>query len=257
MKKTNFEDAKKILSDSGKAGRLIASSDGNWIIEYLPERQKEYEIKKNLINELALKKQKEEHLKKEKLKKQKILFEKMKKAEENNRRKEELKAEKDLKESDQGEAIWNSWIKEEEKKAKELEKEMIKELNVEKIRNRIREKFSDAKIIIQYKRSGSGGKRFQFNEWGCWIIVKKGKYIASHESRDRVEIAKKSKTKVFKNKTEAIRYCNWLINHHWYSETEFFKGEKDFDNFPITKTLTEEEKKNAEADFIPYVKLFS
>lgn len=249
MKKTNFEDAKKILSDSGKAGRLIASSDGNWIIEYLPERQKEYEIKKNLINELALKKQKEEHLKKEKLKKQKILFEKMKKVEENNRRKEELKAEKDLKEF-RGKIA----LKEEKER---LEKEMIKELNVEKIRNRIREKFSDAKIIIQYKRSGSGGKRFQFNEWGCWIIVKKGKYIASHESRDRVEIAKKSKTKVFKNKTEAIRYCNWLINHHWYSETEFFKGEKDFDNFPITKTLTEEEKKNAEADFIPYVKLFS
>ena len=63
MKKTNFEDAKKILSDSGKAGRLIASSDGNWIIEYLPERQKKYEIKKTLIYELALKKQKEEHLK--------------------------------------------------------------------------------------------------------------------------------------------------------------------------------------------------
>ena len=249
MKKTNFEDAKKILSDSGKAGRLIASSDGNWIIEYLPERQKEYEIKKNLINELALKKQKEEHLKKEKLKKQKILFEKMKKVEENNRKKEELKAEKDLKE-------FRERISFKEEKER-LEKEMIKELNVEKIRNRIREKFSDAKIIIQYKRSGSGGKRFQFNEWGCWIIVKKGKYIASHESRDRVEIAKKSKTKVFKNKTEAIRYCNWLINHHWYSETEFFKGEKDFDNFPITKTLTEEEKKNAEADFIPYVKLFS
>ena len=249
MKKTNFEDAKKILSDSGKAGRLIASSDGNWIIEYLPERQKEYEIKKNLINELALKKQKEEHLKKEKLKKQKILFEKMKKVEENNRKKEELKAEKDLKEFRERIAL-----KEEKER---LEKEMIKELNVEKIRNRIREKFSDAKIIIQYKRSGSGGKRFQFNEWGCWIIVKKGKYIASHESRDRVEIAKKSKTKVFKNKTEAIRYCNWLINHHWYSETEFFKGEKDFDNFPITKTLTEEEKKNAEADFIPYIKLFS
>lgn len=249
MKKTNFEDAKKILSDSGKAGRLIASSDGNWIIEYLPERQKEYEIKKNLINELALKKQKEEHLKKEKLKKQKILFEKMKKVEENNRKKEELKAEKDLKEFRERIAL-----KEEKER---LEKEMIKELNVEKIRNRIREKFSDAKIIIQYKRSGSGGKRFQFNEWGCWIIFKKGKYIASHESRDRVEIAKKSKTKVFKNKTEAIRYCNWLINHHWYSETEFFKGEKDFDNFPITKTLTEEEKKNAEADFIPYVKLFS
>ena len=249
MKKTNFEDAKKILSDSGKAGRLIASSDGNWIIEYLPERQKEYEIKKNLINELALKKQKEEHLKKEKLKKQKILFEKMKKVEENNRKKEELKAEKDLKEFRERIAL-----KEEKER---LEKEMIKELNVEKIRNRIREKFSDAKIIIQYKRSGSGGKRFQFNEWGCWIIVKKGKYIASHESRDRVEIAKKSKTKVFKNNTEAIRYCNWLINHHWYSETEFFKGEKDFDNFPITKTLTEEEKKNAEADFIPYVKLFS
>ena len=249
MKKTNFEDAKKILSDSGKAGRLIASSDGNWIIEYLPERQKEYEIKKNLINELALKKQKEEHFKKEKLKKQKILFEKMKKVEENNRKKEELKAEKDLKEFRERIAL-----KEEKER---LEKEMIKELNVEKIRNRIREKFSDAKIIIQYKRSGSGGKRFQFNEWGCWIIVKKGKYIASHESRDRVEIAKKSKTKVFKNKTEAIRYCNWLINHHWYSETEFFKGEKDFDNFPITKTLTEEEKKNAEADFIPYVKLFS
>ena len=249
MKKTNFEDAKKILSDSGKAGRLIASSDGNWIIEYLPERQKEYEIKKNLINELALKKQKEEHLKKEKLKKQKILFEKMKKVEENNRKKEELKAEKDLKEFRERIAL-----KEEKER---LEKEMIKELNVEKIRNRIREKFSDAKIIIQYKRSGSGGKRFQFNEWGCWIIVKKGKYIASHESRDRVEIAKKSKTKVFKNKTEAIRYCNWLINHHWYSETEFFQGEKDFDNFPITKTLTEEEKKNAEADFIPYVKLFS
>lgn len=249
MKKTNFEDAKKILSDSDKAGRLIASSDGNWIIEYLPERQKEYEIKKNLINELALKKQKEEHLKKEKLKKQKILFEKMKKVEENNRKKEELKAEKDLKEFRERIAL-----KEEKER---LEKEMIKELNVEKIRNRIREKFSDAKIIIQYKRSGSGGKRFQFNEWGCWIIVKKGKYIASHESRDRVEIAKKSKTKVFKNKTEAIRYCNWLINHHWYSETEFFKGEKDFDNFPITKTLTEEEKKNAEADFIPYVKLFS
>tara|TARA_B100000401_G_scaffold25740_1_gene15381 strand:+ start:718 stop:1467 length:750 start_codon:yes stop_codon:yes gene_type:complete len=249
MKKTNFEDAKKILSDSGKAGRLIASSDGNWIIEYLPERQKEYEIKKNLIDELALKKQKEEHLKKEKLKKQKILFEKMKKVEENNRKKEELKAEKDLKEFRERIAL-----KEEKER---LEKEIIKELNVEKIRNRIREKFSDAKIIIQYKRSGSGGKRFQFNEWGCWIIVKKGKYIASHESRDRVEIAKKSKTKVFKNKTEAIRYCNWLINHHWYSETEFFKGEKDFDNFPITKTLTEEEKKNAEADFIPYVKLFS
>ena len=249
MKKTNFEDAKKILSDSGKAGRLIASSDGNWIIEYLPERQKEYEIKKHLINELALKKQKEEHLKKEKLKKQKILFEKMKKVEENNRKKEELKAEKDLKE-------FRERISFKEEKER-LEKEMIKELNVEKIRNRIREKFSDAKIIIQYKRSGSGGKRFQFNEWGCWIIVKKGKYIASHESRDRVEIAKKSKTKVFKNKTEAIRYCNWLINHHWYSETEFFKGEKDFDNFPITKTLTEEEKKNAEADFIPYVKLFS
>ena len=249
MKKTNFEDAKKILSDSGKAGRLIASSDGNWIIEYLPERQKEYEIKKNLINELALKKQKEEHLKKEKLKKQKILFEKMKKVEENNRKKKELKAEKDLKEFRERIAL-----KEEKER---LEKEMIKELNVEKIRNRIREKFSDAKIIIQYKRSGSGGKRFQFNEWGCWIIVKKGKYIASHESRDRVEIAKKSKTKVFKNKTEAIRYCNWLINHHWYSETEFFKGEKDFDNFPITKTLTEEEKKNAETDFIPYVKLFS
>ena len=249
MKKTNFEDAKKILSDSGKAGRLIASSDGNWIIEYLPERQKEYEIKKNLINELALKKQKEEHLKKEKLKKQKILFEKIKKVEENNRKKEELKAEKDLKEFRERIAL-----KEEKER---LEKEMIKELNVEKIRNRIREKFSDAKIIIQYKRSGSGGKRFQFNEWGCWIIVKKGKYIASHESRDRVKIAKKSKTKVFKNKTEAIRYCNWLINHHWYSETEFFKGEKDFDNFPITKTLTEEEKKNAEADFIPYVKLFS
>lgn len=198
---------------------------------------------------LALKKQKEEHLKKEKLKKQKILFEKMKKVEENNRKKEELKAEKDLKEFRERIAL-----KEEKER---LEKEMIKELNVEKIRNRIREKFSDAKIIIQYKRSGSGGKRFQFNEWGCWIIVKKGKYIASHESRDRVEIAKKSKTKVFKNKTEAIRYCNWLINHHWYSETEFFKGEKDFDNFPITKTLTEEEKKNAEADFIPYVKLFS
>ena len=249
MKKTNFEDAKKILSDSGKAGRLIASSDGNWIIEYLPERQKKYEIKKNLINELALKKQKEEHLKKEKLKKQKILFEKMKKVEENNRKKEELKAEKDLKEFRERIAL-----KEEKER---LEKEMIKELNVEKIRNRIREKFSDAKIIIQYKRSGSGGKRFQFNEWGCWIIVKKGKYIASHESRDRVEIAKKSKTKVFKNKTEAIRYCNWLINHNWYSETEFFKGGKDFDNFPITKTLTEEEKKNAEADFIPYVKLFS
>ena len=249
MKKTNLEDAKRILSDSGKAGRLIASSDGNWIIEYLPERQKEYEIKKNLINELALKKQKEEHLKKEKLKKQKILFEKMKKVEENNRKKEELKAEKDLKEFRERIAL-----KEEKER---LEKEMIKELNVEKIRNRIREKFSDAKIIIQYKRSGSGGKRFQFNEWGCWIIFKKGKYIASHESRDRVEIAKKSKTKVFKNKTEAIRYCNWLINHHWYSETEFFKGEKDFDNFPITKTLTEEEKKNAEADFIPYVKLFS
>ena len=249
MKKTNFEDAKKILSDSGKAGRLIASSDGNWIIEYLPERQKEYEIKKNLINELALKKQKEEHLKKEKLKKQKILFEKMKKVEENNRKKEELKAEKDLKEFRERIAL-----KEEKER---LEKEMIKELNVEKIRNRIREKFSDAKIIIQYKRSGSGGKRFQFNEWGCWIIVKKGKYIASHESRDRVEIAKKSKTKVFKNKTEAIRYCNWLIKHHWYSETEFFKGGKFFDNFPITKTLTEEEKKNAEADFIPYVKLFS
>ena len=249
MKKTNLEDAKRILSDSGKAGRLIASSDGNWIIEYLPERQKEYEIKKNLINELALKKQKEEHLKKEKLKKQKILFEKMKKVEENNRKKEELKAEKDLKEFRERIAL-----KEEKER---LEKEMIKELNVEKIRNRIREKFSDAKIIIQYKRSGSGGKRFQFNEWGCWIIVKKGKYIASHESRDRVKIAKKSKTKVFKNKTEAIRYCNWLINHHWYSETEFFKGEKDFDNFPITKTLTEEEKKNAEADFIPYVKLFS
>ena len=249
MKKTNFEDAKKILSDSGKAGRLIASSDGNWIIEYLPERQKKYEIKKNLINELALKKQKEEHLKKEKLKKQKILFEKMKKVEENNRKKKELKAEKDLKEFRERIAL-----KEEKER---LEKEMIKELNVEKIRNRIREKFSDAKIIIQYKRSGSGGKRFQFNEWGCWIIVKKGKYIASHESRDRVKIAKKSKTKVFKNKTEAIRYCNWLINHHWYSETEFFKGEKDFDNFPITKTLTEEEKKNAETDFIPYVKLFS
>ena len=249
MKKTNFEDAKKILSDSGKAGRLIASSDGNWIIEYLPERQKEYEIKKNLINEIALKKQKEKHLKKEKLKKQKILFEKMKKVEENNRKKEELKAEKDLKEFRERIAL-----KEEKER---LEKEMIKELNVEKIRNRIREKFSDAKIIIQYKRSGSGGKRFQFNEWGCWIIVKKGKYIASHESRDRVEIAKKSKTKVFKNKTEAIRYCNWLINHHWYSETEFFKGKKDFDNFPITKTLTEEDKKNAEADFIPYVKLFS
>ena len=249
MKKTNFEDAKKILSDSGKAGRLIASSDGNWIIEYLPERQKKYEIKKNLINELALKKQKEEHLKKEKLKKQKILFEKMKKVEENNRKKKELKAEKDLKEFRERIAL--------KEKKERLEKEMIKELNVEKIRNRIREKFSDAKIIIQYKRSGSGGKRFQFNEWGCWIIVKKGIYIASHESRDRVEIAKKSKTKVFKNKSEAIRYCNWLINHHWYSETEFFKGEKDFDNFPITKTLTEEEKKNAEADFIPYVKLFS
>ena len=143
MKKTNFEDAKKILSDSGKAGRLIASSDGNWIIEYLPERQKEYEIKKNLINELALKKQKEEHLKKEKLKKQKILFEKMKKVEENNRKKEDLKAEKDLKEFRERIAL-----KEEKER---LEKEMIKELNVEKIRNRIREKFSDAKIIIQYK----------------------------------------------------------------------------------------------------------
>ena len=37
-------------------------------VKIITEGLKEYEIKKNLINELALKKQKEEHLKKEKLK---------------------------------------------------------------------------------------------------------------------------------------------------------------------------------------------
>ena len=88
-----------------------------------------------------------------------------------------------------------------EKQIFKKEKENLKkELREEQIRNRIREKFSDAKIIIQYKRSGSGGKRFQFNEWGCWIILKEGSYLASHESRDRVAITKKPKTKNFKNK---------------------------------------------------------
>ena len=54
MKKTNFKEAKKILSNSKKAGRLIATPDGNWIIEYLPCREKEYEIKKKAAIEIAL-----------------------------------------------------------------------------------------------------------------------------------------------------------------------------------------------------------
>lgn len=245
MKKTTYKEAKKILSNSEKAGRLIATPDGNWIIEYLPEREKAYEIKKKAANELALIKQKEELLDREKLKKQKILIQKQKIIRENEKIRDEFSKKRALRELEER----RKFIKEKEN--------LKKELREEKIRNRIREKFSDAKIIIQYKRSGSGGKRFEFNEWGCWIIFREGSYSASHESRDRVAIAKKPKTKIFKNKEEAINYCKWLINHHWYSETSFFKGVMEFDDFPITKPLTEKERENAADDFIPYVNLFS
>ena len=245
MKKTNFKEAKNLLSNSKKAGRLIATSDGNWFIEYLPDREKEYEIKKKAANEIALIKQKKELLEKEKLKKQKILIQKQKIIRENEKIKKEFSKKRALGELEERRKL----IKEKENSKKELREE--------KIRNKIREKFSDAKIIIQYKRSGSGGKRFQFNEWGCWIIFREGIYLASHESKDRVAIAKKPKTKKFKNKEEAINYCKWLINHHWYSETSFFKGVMEFDDFPITKPLTEKERENAAGDFIPYVNLFS
>ena len=39
----NFEEAKQILSSSGKTGRLILKGGSEWEIEYLPERKREYE----------------------------------------------------------------------------------------------------------------------------------------------------------------------------------------------------------------------
>ena len=241
----DFEEAKKILSNSGKAGRIVMVNN-SWEIEYLPQRQKEFEIKKKAAEEENIRRKKEEIMEKERLEKQERLFKQRKELEkrEKEREREEYFAYKNRTE-----------VIEKKKEQKRLEKQRQIELREENIREKIRDKFFDARIIMQYKRAGSGGRNNQFSEWGCWIILRDGIYIASHESNDRVDIAKKSKTKPFKDKKDAIKYCKWLIDHYWYSDTRFFKGENDFDDFPITKPLTDEERDKAADNFIPYREL--
>lgn len=242
----DFEEAKKILSNSGRAGRIVMVNN-SWEIEYLPQRQKEFEIKKKVAEEENIRRKKEEIIEKERLEKQEILFKQRKileKREKERKAQEEYRAYKNRIE-----------VIENKKEQKRLEKQRQIELREENIREKIRDKFSDARIIMQYKRAGSGGRNNQFSEWGCWIILRDGIYIASHESNDRVDIAKKSKTKPFKDKKDAIKYCQWLIDHYWYSDTRFFKGENDFDDFPITKPLTDEERDKAADNFIPYREL--
>ena len=69
----DFEEAKKILSNSGKAGRIVMVNN-SWEIEYLPQRQKEFEIKKKAAEEENIRRKKEEIIEKERLEKQEILF---------------------------------------------------------------------------------------------------------------------------------------------------------------------------------------
>ena len=119
----------------------------------------------------------------------------------------------------------------------------------------IKEKYSDARIIIQYRQIGSRGKDNQFSEWGCWITFKNETYYANHESPNRVLIANKEKTVKLKDKKDAIDYCNYLISVNWFSDTRFFKDKSDFDGFPITPSPTKEDIERAIKEFTPYSEL--
>ena len=247
----NYEEAKEILSKSQKAGKIILKTNNNWEIIYHPERQTEYENKKKLAKENFLKKQKEETLEKERLEIRKKNLQIKKRLE------EKIRIERELKEKLEYEAELKriAYEKEKAKIEQEREEKRLIEIKEENIRKNIKEKFSDARIIIQYRQIGSRGKDNQFSEWGCWITFKNETYYANHESPNRVLIANKEKIVHLKNKKDAINYCNFLIEHNWFSDTRFFKEKTDFDDFPITPPPTKEDIDLAIEEFIPYSEL--
>ena len=247
----NYEEAKKILSNSQKAGKLVLNTNNNWEIIYHPDRQKEYENKKKLAKQKFLTKQKEETLEKERseIRKKNLQIKR--------RLEEKIKIERELKEKIEYKAELKRIADEKEKAKIEQEKEekRLIEIKEENIRKNIKEKFSDARIIIQYRQIGSRGKDNQFSEWGCWITFKNETYYANHESPNRVLIANKEKVVPLKNKKDAINYCNFLIKHNWFSDTRFFKEKTDFDDFPITPPPTKNDIDRAIQEFIPYREL--
>ena len=87
----NYEEAKKILSNSEKAGTLILKEKDNWIIKYHPDRQTDYENKSKLAKENFLNQQKEEILEKERLEIRRKNLLKKKELEEKIRKERQLK----------------------------------------------------------------------------------------------------------------------------------------------------------------------
>ena len=237
----DFDEAKKLLitaSKAGrKAGRLVRTGKDQWEIEFLTNREQQYKREEKKKKEELLEKKRKKLEEKERLEKQRIKVAIKKEMEEKIRIQQQLESEQIIR-------------KREEEKRLTQEREMQEREN--NIRQKIANKFSDARVLMQYRRAGSKGNIEEGTEWGCWIILRDGVYIRSHESPDRVQIANKSRTEKFINKKEAIRFCNWLINNHWYTDTRYLNDkERDFD-FPTKEPPNKEEREEAKKNFISY-----
>ena len=77
----NYEEAKKMLSNSSKAGKIIHLGNNEWGVEYLPEREIEYKKHMKQRQDAALERKKKEKEENESNEKRLKNIQKMKKRE--------------------------------------------------------------------------------------------------------------------------------------------------------------------------------
>ncbi len=230
--------------NSSQAGRIINKGKNEWSVEFLPEREEEYKKNKKKRLDAGIKRRKKEEEEKKK---------EEKRMKEIKRREKQAEAIKYHEISKQNQRIGRA-VKEEIQRLKEEEIKR-KQDREDKIRQKIANKFIGAKTLMQYRCAGSKGRALEGTEWGIFIFFRDGKYHRQHESPDRVKIANKPKIVEFKDKNDAIKFCNYLLYEtkiYWYTDTKYL-NQSDLDSdFPTKKPPNEEQLEAAVKSFISY-----
>ena len=232
----NYEEAKKFLMNSSKAGRIINIGNNEWSVEFLPEREEEFKKNEKKRIDAGIEKRKKEEEEKKQNEKRIKAIERRKKREEEIWHYEQLKKAEIIR----------------KRKEEEIKRKQDKD---DEIRQKIADKFAGAKTLMQYRCAGSKGRALEGTEWGIFIFLRDEKYHRQHESPDRVKIANKPKIVEFKDKKDAIQFCNYLLyetNNYWYTDTKYL-NQADLDlDFPTKKPPNEEESEAAVQSFISY-----
>ena len=178
--------------NSCKAGRIINIGNNEWSVEFLPEREEEFKKNEKKRIDAAIEKRIKAIERQKKREEEIWHYEQLKKAEIIRKRKEE-----------------------------EIKRKQEKD---DEIRKKIADKFAGAKTLMQYRCAGSKGRALEGTEWGIFIFLRDEKYHRQHESPDKVKIANKPKIVEFKDKKDAIKFCNYLLyktKNYWYTDTKY------------------------------------